>query len=104
MIKMTIILIMRKLKKLKIKDHQDGDSHDEAEAVSNHLRNIDDQNGDEKNGRCCSAVSNHLRNGTSATSSAATVHRIWCAGRHLTNLHEHHIAFANYMIITHVYS
>merc|ERR1719454_27393 len=24
-----------------------------------------------------------LRNGTSATSSAATVQRIWCAGRHL---------------------
>ena len=54
------------------------------------------------------AVSNHLRNGTSATSSAATVHRVWCAGRHLANLHDidHHIvvAFANYMIITDVYS
>ena len=36
-------------------------------------------------------VSNHLRNGTSATSSAATVQRIWCTGRHLANLYEHHI-------------
>ena len=47
MIKMTIILI----KKLKIKDNQDGDNHDEAQAVSNHLRILDDQNGDDQNGR-----------------------------------------------------
>ena len=96
-------MIKRKLEKLKIKDHQDGDNHDEAKAVSNYLRIIDDQNGDNQNGEA-EAASNHLRNGTSATSSAATVHRIRCAGRHLSNLSDHHIAFANYMIITHVYS
>ena len=49
--KLMIILIMRKLKKLNIKDHHDGDNHDEAQAVSNHLRIIDDQNGDDQNGR-----------------------------------------------------
>ena len=49
--KLMIILIMRKLKKLNIKDHHDGDNHDEAKAVSNHLRIIDDQNGDDQNGR-----------------------------------------------------
>ena len=78
---------------------------DKAQAASKHLIIIDDQNGDDQNGEA-EAVSNHLRNGTSATSSAATVHWVWCTGRHLSNLHDHHIAvaFANYMIITDVYS